>query len=76
MKSFFFLARRSVKITLLIYLFTFFIGNIFLTGCAPTPIFIKSDYDQKQIKSIAVMPVTDKRILNEDTIRNNENLKI
>ena len=41
---------------------------------AQTPTFIKSDYDQKQIKSIAIMPVSDKRNLVEDTVHANESL--
>jgi hypothetical protein len=36
-----------------------------MTGCAPGPVFLKSDYEQKHIKSIAIMPVLDKRNISE-----------
>lgn len=43
------------------------ISTALLIGCAPTPTFIKPDFDQKQIKVIAVMPVIDERNLADDT---------
>jgi hypothetical protein len=45
-----------------------------MIGCAPAPIFIKPDFEQKQIKSIAIMPVIDKRDTIEDTVRSHESL--
>jgi len=44
-----------------------FLSTVLMIGCAPTPTFIKPDFDQKQIKVIAVMPVVDKRSFAEDT---------
>ena len=45
-----------------------------MVGCSSAPTFIKSDYDQKQIKSIAIMPVIDKRKTVEDTIQSHQSL--
>ncbi len=45
-----------------------------MIGCSSAPTFIKSDYDQKQIKSIAIMPVIDKRNIVEDTVQSQESL--
>ena len=71
MKSFCF--ECSPKTFIGIYLFTIFISTI-LMGCAAAPTFIKSDYDQKQIKSIAIMPVIDKRNIDEDIVQSRESL--
>ena len=57
-----------------IYLFIFFIGSIIMTGCTPAPLFIRQDYDQKQIRTIAIMPVTDKRNTTGDTAQSHESL--
>lgn len=57
------LAKSILKRVLLFLI----ISTALLIGCAPTPTFIKSDFDQKQIKVIAVMPVLDKRNFAEDT---------
>jgi|ERR1035437_2069514 hypothetical protein len=57
-----------------IYLFIFFIGSIIMTGCTPAPLFIRQDYAQKQIRTIAIMPVTDKRNTTGDTAQSNESL--
>jgi hypothetical protein len=65
-----FLGNTSV----IIYLFIIFFSAVFLTGCASTPTFIKSDFDQKHIKSIAIMPVTDNRIIVSDSATANENI--
>lgn len=43
-----------------------------MIGCAPAPIFIKPDYEQKQIRSIAIMPILDKRNMDEDEVKLNE----
>jgi hypothetical protein len=45
-----------------------------MTGCNPGPIFIKSDYEQRQIKTIAIMPVTDKRNAAQDQVKSNESI--
>ncbi len=45
-----------------------------MIGCAPTPTFIKPDFEQKQVKVIAVMPVVDKRFIFEDTVDVKESL--
>ena len=45
-----------------------------MIGCSSAPTFIRPDYDQKQIKSIAIMPVTDERGINEDTIQAQKDL--
>jgi hypothetical protein len=66
MKSFF----HSINI----YLFTFFICSIIMTGCTPAPLFIKQDFEQKQIRTIAIMPVTDKRNTTGDTAQSHESL--
>ena len=63
--------RRAIN-SIGIYSFIFFI--LILFGCSSAPTFIKSDYDQKQIKSIAIMPVIDKRNIVEDTVQSNESL--
>ena len=57
-----------------IYLFIFFIGSIIMTGCTPAPLFIRQDFEQKQIRTIAIMPVTDKRNTTGDTAQSNESL--
>ena len=57
-----------------IYLFIFFIGSIIITGCSPAPLFIKQDFEQKQIRTIAIMPVTDKRNTIGDTVQSHESL--
>jgi hypothetical protein len=38
-----------------------------MIGCSPAPTFIKTDFNQKQIKTIAIMPIVDKRNAVEDT---------
>ena len=57
-----------------IYLFIFFIGSIIMTGCTPAPLFIRQDYAQKQIRTIAIMPVIDKRIIAENKVQTQESL--
>ncbi len=56
--------------------YLFFALGIFLLifGCTPAPLFIKPDFGQKQIKSIAVIPVTDNRESNKDTTHTNKSL--
>ncbi len=72
MKSSYYTEYRRAINSIGIYSFTFFI--LILFGCSSAPTFIKSDYDQKQIKSIAIMPVIDKRNIVEDTVQSNESL--
>ena len=57
-----------------IYLFTFFICSIIITGCSPAPTFMRPDFEQKQIMTIAIMPVTDKRNTTGDTAQSHESL--
>src|ERR1035437_2708469 len=61
MKSFF----HSISI----YLLTFFICSIIVTGCSPAPLFMRPDFEQKQIRTIAIMPVIDKRNKAEDKVQ-------
>ena len=61
MKSFF----HSISI----YLLTFFICSIIVTGCSPAPLFMRPDFEQKQIRTIAIMPVIDKRNIAEDKVQ-------
>lgn len=63
-------AKSTIK-RFLLFLTTF---TTLMIGCAPTPTFIKSDFEQKQIKVIAVMPVVDKRNILEDTVDVKESL--
>lgn len=74
MKSLFKLEYRIERNSIRSYLLTFFICSIIMIGCAPAPTFIKPDFEQKQIKSIAIMPVIDKRNIIEDTIQSHENI--
>ena len=64
------IAKSTIK-RFLLFLTTF---TTLMIGCAPTPTFIKSDFEQKQIKVIAVMPVVDKRNILEDTVDVKESL--
>ena len=57
-----------------IYLFTFFICSIIITGCSPAPTFMRPDFEQKQIRTIAIMPITDKRNTIGDTAQSRESL--
>jgi len=66
MKTFF----HSIRI----YLFIFFIGSIMMTGCSPAPTFMRTDFEQKQIRTIAIMPVIDKRIIAENKVQTQESL--
>jgi len=62
--------RNSIRI----YLLTFFMFSMMMVGCSPAPTFIKSDFEQKQIKLIAIMPVIDKRNIVEDTVNSHVTL--
>ena len=48
------------------------LSTILMIGCAPTPTFIKPDFNQKQVKVIAIIPVIDKRNLPEDSVNTNK----
>jgi hypothetical protein len=51
----------------LFYLVIIISAAVFLTGCAPTPIFLKSDYNKKNsLGTIAVMPTWDDRVREND----------
>ena len=45
-----------------------------MIGCSPAPTFVKSNYEQKQIKSIAIMTVIDKRNVVEDTVQSHKSI--
>lgn len=47
-----------------------------MIGCSSAPTYIKPDFEQKQIKSIAIMPVVDKRDGVANTIQSNKSLSI
>jgi len=64
--------RKSNSIR--IYLLTLLIGSLILIGCAPVPTFIKPNFAKNQIKSIAIMPVIDKREVSEDTLQSHRSL--
>ncbi len=74
MKSLFKLEYRMERNSIRIYILTFFVFSIIMIGCSPAPTFIKSDFEQKQIKLIAIMPVIDKRNEVEDTVQTHETL--
>ena len=73
MKSLFYSEYRAKNSTR-VYLFTLFICCISMIGCSSAPTFIKSDFKQKRIKSIAIMPVIDKRNIVEETDKTHESL--
>jgi hypothetical protein len=45
-----------------------------MAGCSPAPIFMRPDFEQKQIRTIAIMPVIDRRIKAEDKVQSQDNL--
>lgn len=63
--------KRTIKRSLL-FLTTL---TVLMIGCAPTSTFINPDFEQRQIKVIAVMPVVDKRNTAEDTLNARESLE-
>ena len=69
MKSLFKLEYLVERNSIRIYLLAFFMFSMIMVGCSPAPTFIKSDYEQKQIKLIAIMPVIDRRNKVEDTVQ-------
>jgi hypothetical protein len=56
----------EVKTSAIIFLSAVFISAVNLIGCAPSPVFIKSDFEDRNIKSIAIMPVIDKRDVSDN----------
>jgi hypothetical protein len=56
------------------YLIIFFICSIIMTGCSPAPTFMRPDFEKKQIRTIAIMPVTDKRDSPDNKAQSNDNL--
>ncbi|MCB0745272.1 MAG: hypothetical protein KDC67_15290, partial [Ignavibacteriae bacterium] len=74
MKSLDFLNYRRERNSIIIYLLAFISFSIIMIGCAPAPTFIKSDYEQQEIKSIAIMPVMDRRNIVEDKVQSQEDL--
>lgn len=63
--------QSSLKTYLLV---TFSICLIF-SACTPAPLFIKSDYSEKQIKSFAVLPLADKRESFSDSLSTDDTIK-
>lgn len=63
--------KRTIKRSLL-FLTTL---TVLMFGCAPISTFINPDFEQRQIKVIAVMPVVDKRNTAEDTLNARESLE-
>lgn len=55
-------------------LFIIFILSIITIGCSTAPIFIKPDFEQRQIKSIAIMPLADKRNTSEGRDNSKESI--
>lgn len=74
MKSLLKLEYRRERNSIRIYIASLFVCSLILVGCSAAPTFIKPDFEQKQIKSIAIMPVVDKRNSVEDTVQAHENL--
>lgn len=74
MKSLVHSEYQGAKTSTKIYLLIFFIFSLIMIGCSSAPTFIKSDYDQKHIKSIAIMPVIDKRNVVEDSVQSQKSL--
>ncbi len=74
MKSLYYSDYRRARNSIGVYSITFFILSLIMVGCSSGPTFIKADYDQKQIKTIAIMPVIDKRNIVEDTVQSQESL--
>lgn len=74
MKSLFYSEYQRAKKSIGINFIALFAISIIMIGCTSAPTFIKPDYDQKQIKSIAIMPVIDKRDINEDTVQSQKSL--
>ncbi len=74
MKSSYYSGSQRASNPAKFYLLTFFILSMIIAGCSSAPTFIKSDYDQKQIKSIAIVPVIDKRNIVEDTVQSHQSL--
>ena len=66
--------KNIAKSTIKRFLLFLIIFTMLMIGCSTTPTFIKSDFDQKQIKSIAIMPVIDKRNIDEDTVQVKESI--
>ncbi len=74
MKSSLKLEYRMERNSIRIYIAALFVCSLILAGCSTAPTFIKPDFEQKQIKSIAIMPVIDKRNSVEDTVQAHDNL--
>jgi hypothetical protein len=55
-------------------LFTFLIGSIAIIGCTPAPTFIKSNFEQNKLRTIALMPVVDKRNFTGDTSKSHQSI--
>jgi hypothetical protein len=57
-------------------IYILFILGILTVGCSSAPTFINPDFERKSIRSIAVMPVTDKRTSAEDKVNSQESKSI
>lgn len=76
MKSLFLFEYKQAASFSKVSLFFLFILSIITIGCSPAPTFIKPDFEQKQIKSIAIMPLTDKRNTSKGKVNSQESLSI
>ena len=65
---------KSFFNSIITYLIIFFICSMIMTGCFAAPTFMRPDFEQKQIKTIAIMPVTDKRNITGNTAQSYENV--
>jgi hypothetical protein len=55
-------------------LFIIFVLGLITIGCSTAPNFIKPDFEQRQIKSIAIMPLADKRNTSEGRDNSKESI--
>jgi hypothetical protein len=74
MKTVNYQSLNKIKTSIRIYLVVTFSLSIILMGCSTAPTFINPNYENKQIKKIGVMPVTDRRDTFNETIEAKESL--
>ena len=75
MKSLLKLEYRRERNSIRIYIASLFVCSLILVGCSASfPRLLNPILSKKQIKSIAIMPVVDKRNSFEDTVQAHENL--
>ena len=74
MKSLYYSEYRRASNSTRIYFTAVFICSLIITGCSAAPTFIKPDFEQEQIRTIAIMPVSDKRIVVKDSAQSHESI--